>query len=34
MVLLQKLTATQLVKKLSIFYGTRRFSNVFMRAHQ
>jgi len=31
-VLLEKLTVTQLVKKFSAFYGTRRFITVFTRA--
>jgi len=31
-VLLEKLTGTQIVKKLSTFYGTRRFITVFRRA--
>jgi len=31
-VLLEKLIVTQLVKKLPVFYGTRRFITVFTRA--
>jgi len=33
-VLLEKLTVTQLVKKLPIFYGTWRFITMFTRARQ
>jgi len=33
-VLLEKLTVTQLVKKLHAFYGTRRYITVLKRARQ
>ena len=33
-VLLEKLTGSQLVKKLPTFYGTRRFITAFTRARQ
>jgi len=33
-VLLEKLTATQLVKKFSAFYGNRRFITAFRKSSQ
>jgi hypothetical protein len=33
-VLLKKLTGSQLVKKIPAFYGTRRFTTAFTRAHR